>query len=133
MINLKMKSSDVFKDLEWKGEEEPSEEDQAKLKFPWHCEKGIVENAQALNVEFNEARDLVPVKIFITGPPASGKTYYSEMIQKYYNIPRVHVKELTDMAFAMGSTEPDEEKIKDENELNLAREIFAMIEESKNK
>jgi len=26
MIDLKMKSSDVFKDLEWKGEEEASEE-----------------------------------------------------------------------------------------------------------
>lgn len=81
MINLKMKTSDVFKDLEPPaGDEEPTEEELAKLKFPWHCEKGIVENAKALNVEFNKARDLVPVKIFITGPPASGKTFYSEKI-----------------------------------------------------
>ena len=127
MVNLKMKSSDVFRDLEWKGEEEPSEEDQAKLKFPWHCEKGVVDNAKSLNVEFNEARDLQPVKIFITGPPASGKSYYSEMVQNYYNIPRVQVKELTDKALAIGKVEPDEEKIKDENELNLAKEIFEKL------
>jgi len=96
-INLKMKSSDVFRDLDPPaGEEEPTEEELAKFKFPWHCEKGIVENAQMLNVEFNGARDLVPVKLFITGPPASGKTFYSQKIEEYYNIPRVQVKELTD-------------------------------------
>lgn len=127
MINLKMKSSDVFKNLEWKGEEDPSPEDEEKLKFPWHCEKGIVENAQSLNVEFNQARDLQPVKLFVSGPPASGKTFYSEMIQDYYNIPRVHVKELTDKALTIGKVEPDEEKIKDENELALAKDIFEKL------
>lgn len=44
-INLKMKSSDVFKDKEPpEGDEE--EVDPAKFKFPWFCEKGIVENAK---------------------------------------------------------------------------------------
>ena len=128
MINLKMKTSDVFKDLEPPAsEEEPTEEDLAKLKFPWHCEKGIVENAKPLNIEFNKARDLQPVKIFIAGPPASGKTYYSNKIMKYYNIPRVHVKELTDKALELGKVEPDEEKIKDEKELAQAREIFEKL------
>jgi hypothetical protein len=36
---------------------------------------------------------------------------------QYYNIPRVHVKELTDKALELGKVEPDEEKIKDEKEL----------------
>ena len=49
------------------------------------------------------------------------------MVQNYYNIPRVHVKELTDKALDIGKTEPDEEKIKDENELNLAKEIFEKL------
>jgi len=30
-----------------------------------------------LNKEFNEYRKLNPVKILITGPPASGKSYYA--------------------------------------------------------
>ena len=77
-VNLKMKSSLVFRDKEPAEGEDP--EDPAvmkRLKFPWHCEKGIVDNAKQLNLEFNEARHLEPVKIFVTGPPASGKTYYS--------------------------------------------------------
>jgi adenylate kinase len=65
---------------------------------------------------------LEPVKIFVTGPPASGKSFYSEMIHGYYNIPRVSVKELTDQAFQMGKTEEEE---------GLAAEIKAKLDEIK--
>jgi len=107
-INLKMKTSDVFKDGEAAEDAEDAEGDADKLKFPWHCEKGLFANAKALNVEFNVARGLNPVKLCITGPPAAGKTYYAEKIEKYYNIPRVHVKELTDQAFVMAEAEEEE-------------------------
>ena len=63
-----------------------------ELKFPWHCEKGILKNMEKLNNEFNQFRGLNPVKIFVTGPPASGKTFYSQKLAKYYNIPHVSVK-----------------------------------------
>jgi len=121
-INLKMKTSDVFKDKEPVEGEEEEEGENSKLKFPWHCEKGIVENALQLNEEFNEARNLKPMKVFITGPPASGKTHFSEVIATNYNIPRVHVKEITDKAFSMSKTEEEE---------GLAAEIKAKVEELK--
>jgi len=110
-INLKMKASAVFRDKE-PGEGEDLEDPAvaAKYKFPWHCENGIIENAKQLNLEFNEARELKPVKIFVTGAPASGKTFYSDAINGYYNIPRVHVKELTDKAFALAKSAGDDEE-----------------------
>ena len=67
-----------------------------QLKFPWHSEKGIVGNMVKLNKEFNDCRGLNPVKIFITGPPASGKTFYATKLAKYYNIPHVSVKQLVE-------------------------------------
>lgn len=45
-INLKMKTSDVFKDGEPPEDAEDPEEAAKALKFPWHCEKGIIENAK---------------------------------------------------------------------------------------
>ena len=36
-INLKMKTSDVFKDGEPPEDAEDPEEEAKKLKFPWHC------------------------------------------------------------------------------------------------
>jgi adenylate kinase len=80
LINLKMKSSDVFKDGEPAEDAEDPEAEAEKLKFPWHSEKGIIENGRMLNIEFNQNRNLKPVKMFISGPPASGKTFYSNRI-----------------------------------------------------
>lgn len=77
MLNLKIKSSDAFKDKEPPEGEELEEVEAAKLKFPWHCEKGILENSRLLNKEFNQVRELEPVKLFVSGPPASGKTFYA--------------------------------------------------------
>jgi adenylate kinase len=87
-----MKTSDAFKDFEAPEEAELTEAEQEALKFPWHCRKGIIDNTKKLNEEFNLVRNLNPVKIFITGPPASGKTFYGDKISEYYNIPRIHVK-----------------------------------------
>jgi hypothetical protein len=91
-----MKASDAFKDGTLTAEEEETAEDpEALLKekmFPWHCKKGILSNIGTLNTEFNTFRGLNPVKIFVTGPPASGKSYYSQELSKYYNIGHVHIK-----------------------------------------
>lgn len=70
----------------------------AELKFKWHSEKGIIGNIKKLNDEFNLNRGLNPVKMFVTGPPASGKTFYSTELARYYNIPHLHVKHLSDEA-----------------------------------
>ena len=73
-----MKTSNAFKDLDPPEDLGDDDEEALKnLKFPWHCENGIVDNALKLNIEFKDFRGLHPVKIFITGPPASGKTYYA--------------------------------------------------------
>lgn len=121
LINLKMKTSDVFKDGEPPEDAEDPEEAAKKLKFPWHSEKGIVENIRLLNDEFNKFRGLNPVKIFITGPPASGKSFYATLLREYYNIPIVTVKQLVEKALSMGKIEESEDE--------LVNEIKAKIEE----
>jgi len=78
-----MQASDAFKTVamtpaELELEEEEQAAIQAKKKFPWHARFGIRKNIRALEGEFNKFRGLNPVKIYITGPPASGKTYYAE-------------------------------------------------------
>lgn len=132
--NLKMKASDAFKDGVLTPEEEDNLEEEEKeallksRKFPWHSEKGIIGNVVKLNKEFNEFRGLNPVKIFITGPPASGKTFYAEKLAEYYNIPHVSVKQLTDEALRISNL--DEEKI-GENAFWL--DIKAKCEEERTK
>lgn len=116
-----MKTSDAFKDGEPPEDAEDPEEAAKALKFNWHCEKGVIDNALKLNIEFNENRGLNPVKIFISGPPASGKSYYAKLLAKYYNIPHIHVKELVDRAMEMAKIE--------EGGSELVEEIKAKVEE----
>jgi len=57
-----------------------NEEEEGVADFKWHCRYGIIENIHTLEAEFNLYRGLKPIKIFITGPPASGKTYFGEKL-----------------------------------------------------
>ena len=128
-INLKMKTSSVFKDGQLtpeQEEEENAEELLNALKFNWHSEKGIIENVNNLNTEFNTFRGLNPVKIFISGPPASGKSHYAKILAKYYNIPHVKVDELIAKAFELGAKEEDENA---DSEDTLVSDIKTVIEE----
>ena len=47
------------------------------------------------------------MKIFITGPPASGKSYYANNLSLYYNIPVIEVYELVNKANELASKEED--------------------------
>jgi adenylate kinase len=90
-IDIKVKPSKIFND-----EKKDDEEDEAfeKRKFQWHCEFGIPENAEKLRQEFNEFRGMHNLKILITGPPGSGKTYLSEKLSKFFNIPHFKIKDI---------------------------------------
>lgn len=63
-VDVKLKTSQVLLDnLEWK------------------CKAGISSSSmKMLNDEFNYFRGLFPLKVFITGPPCSGKTYFASKL-----------------------------------------------------
>lgn len=73
-----MRPSIVFKDEEPSEDAEDPDAERERLRFKWHCEEGLSKNITKLNNEFNTFRGLKPVKIFIAGPPASGKTFYGK-------------------------------------------------------
>ena len=92
-----MRPSDVLNDDPPPEDAEDPEEEAKKLAFPWHCKEGIAENISTLNDEFNQFRGLKPMKIFITGPPASGKSHYGKKLADYYNIPHITVKDAVEL------------------------------------
>ena len=128
-----MKASDAFKTLPLdeeklaEFEDEKEQEDyRASFEFPWHARHGIIGCIKNLNVEFNTFRGLNPVKIFVTGPPASGKTFYSDELAKYYNIPKVNVSQLLDEVWKMVAI--DEEALGDDPD-PLVVEVRTKVDE----
>ena len=114
-IDIKVKPSKIFND-----ERKDDEEDEAfeKRKFQWHCEFGIPENTEKLRKEFNEYRGMHNLKVLITGPHRSGKTYISEKLSKFFNIPHFKINDIIEW----GKTFTDE----------LGEEIKTKIEEITN-
>lgn len=73
----------------------PTDEEEAEpVEFPWHCEKGLAANIVKVKEEFCKVNNLVPIKIFINGPPLSGKTFFGTKISDHYNVPLVNLKTL---------------------------------------
>lgn len=55
----------------------------------------------------------------ITGPPASGKTFFADQLAKYYNIPKVNITQLLDEVWRMAKI--DEEAAGENELINLCR------------
>lgn len=85
MLNLWLKPSSLF--VSQNEEEEPVE-------FEWHCKGGLAKNIQISKDEFCKERTLKPVKIFMTGPPATGKSYFGKQLAEHYNVPHIHAVKL---------------------------------------
>ena len=70
-----------------------------------------------LNEEFNTYRGLFPLKVFIGGPPVSGKTHFASKLAQGYGIPHLTIQDLIQEASSSQS--------------ELAQEIKMKIEELK--
>ena len=138
-LNIKVRPSPFFlppveeeKEEEEEVEEEVEEGEEPKPKKPkpirmeWHCLGGLIKDIKKINVEFNSAQDLKPITVFITGPPGSGKTYLGSQIAKYYNIPLINAKYVSEKI--VGVQDPLGESIR--TKLTELRD--EMLEEAEN-
>lgn len=64
--------------------------------FTWYSEGGVIENIAKVRSEFNQFRGLKPVRVCLIGPPISGKTFFSEILAKDYNIENIKINEVVD-------------------------------------
>ncbi len=65
--NIKVKPSSLVVKQDEEGKEEEQE-------FDWLCKDGLVANIGKVAQEFCDVNDLRPIKIYVNGPPLSGKT-----------------------------------------------------------
>ena len=129
-IDLKAKPTKLFLD-----EKRDDEEDEAfeKRQFKWHCEFGIPENIEKLRREFNDYRKLKSVKIMITGPPASGKTYIGEKLSKYFNIPHILINDIIKWGKTLTDELGEEIKTKSEEIENNVKEAVEAYQKRPNR
>jgi len=55
-------------------------------KFEWTSETGIIENMPAVIDEYKRSRGLLPIRICVLGPPASGKSLVASQLCQHYKL-----------------------------------------------
>jgi len=83
-----------------------------------------------LNKEFNLFRGLFPLKIFMTGPPASGKTHFAQKLAESYGVPHIKIGDLISAAMKFQNPLGDEIRAKIEELKDIA---VAEYEKTRNK
>ena len=95
LLDLKVTPSSLFIKPEPKAGAPEEEGDGPEiLELNWHCKSGLAENIQLVKEEFEKKRGLKPVKIFISGPPCSGKSFFGKQLAEHYNVPHIHMEKL---------------------------------------
>ncbi|KAJ3332668.1 Adenylate kinase 7 [Blyttiomyces sp. JEL0837] len=70
------------------------------MNFEWKYEAGIIENLSQLIQEYKDARGLLPLKVALHGPPASGKSFLAKKIAEQYEIHLIEVDAVVQEAIA---------------------------------
>ena len=112
-LDLKLKPSAVFDQIDW------------------HCPAGLSKASMPLlNQEFNTFRGLFPLKVFVTGPPASGKTHYAQVLAKNYGVPHLKIADLVALGYKLQDAFGDEIRRKAEE---IKDQVVADYEKTKKK
>lgn len=121
------------------------------LNLLWTSETGIVENIESIVEEYKVARKLLPIKIFMVGPPAVGKTTIAEKLCGFYQLHHIQIQEVIDEKLReleeLGTqSEPGEEAVaaehkelkeiqksmKADGELSIDRKLIDILKEKLN-
>jgi len=108
-----------------------------EMSFEWKYELGIVENLPTLIQEYKDSRGLLPLKIIIHGPPASGKTPLAAKIAKHYGIHRVDVESVVTETLArlerhanLAASVDTANLSPDEGDIEADKELWEEIQEA---
>ncbi|XP_055005748.1 adenylate kinase 7-like [Boleophthalmus pectinirostris] len=98
-----------------------------ELNNQWTSESGMVENIDNIVEEYKVTRNLLPVKIFMVGPPAVGKTTISKKLCGYYRLHHIKIKDVIEEKIKE-SEEPESQDATDPIQEEL-RKILKNLEE----
>jgi adenylate kinase len=99
--------------------------------FKWHSPNGLCAQSMGfLNEEFNRFRGLFPLKVFVTGPPAAGKSHFGSKLAESYGVPLIKIGDLIAQAMKFQTPFGDEIRAKVEELKDIA---VAEYEKTRNK
>ncbi|XP_010170439.1 adenylate kinase 7, partial [Antrostomus carolinensis] len=108
----------------------------------WVAQAGLVENIEQIVKEYKQSRGLLPLKVYIHGPPGVGKSTIAEELCKHYKLQHIKINNVISETIAnlekvVASQEWNSDNVEEEEEeevegknVEAAQELLAGIKES---
>ncbi|XP_068004981.1 adenylate kinase 7 [Melanerpes formicivorus] len=110
----------------------------------WVAQAGLVENIEQIVKEYKQSRGLLPLKVYVHGPPGIGKTTIAEELCKHYKLHRIKINDVISETIAnlekiVAPKETDSDHVEDNGENNeeeegidveAAQELLSAVKES---
>ncbi|XP_054684691.1 adenylate kinase 7 isoform X2 [Grus americana] len=108
----------------------------------WVAQAGLVENIEQIIKEYKQSRGLLPLKVFIHGPPGVGKSTVAEEVCKHYKLHHIKTNDVISETIAnlekvVAPKELDSDSVGEEGEeeeesknVEAAHELLSAIKES---
>ncbi|XP_063998071.1 adenylate kinase 7 isoform X2 [Pogoniulus pusillus] len=110
----------------------------------WVSQAGLVENIEQIVKEYKQSRGLLPLKIYIHGPPGVGKSTIAEELCKHYKLHHIKINDVISETIAnleriVAPKETDSDHVEEQGENNeeeeginvkAAHELLATVKES---
>ena len=114
-IDVKLETSDVLREG-----------------IEWIYPTGINSKTMSkLNDEFNYFRGLFPLKVFMSGPPCSGKTYFAQKLSEDYGIPHYTIQDIVSMGKQLTNDYGKQLKVKVEELIDQAEADYEKTRKKK--
>ncbi|XP_032866363.2 adenylate kinase 7 isoform X2 [Tyto alba] len=110
----------------------------------WVAQGGLVENIEQIVSEYKQSRGLLPLRVFIHGPPGVGKSTIAEELCKHYKLHHIKINDVISETTAnlekiVAPKELDSDSVREEGgddeeeegeNVEAAQELLARIKES---
>uniref|UniRef100_A0A8C3N9R1 Uncharacterized protein n=1 Tax=Geospiza parvula TaxID=87175 RepID=A0A8C3N9R1_GEOPR len=103
----------------------------------WFAETGLIDNIAQVIMEYKQARGLLPLKVFIHGPPGSGKSTIAKELCKHYKLHYVRTNDvisekIADLVEVEGEGEDlvEEEEEEEGENVEEAKEFLDAIKQN---
>ncbi|NXJ77728.1 KAD7 kinase, partial [Trogon melanurus] len=110
----------------------------------WVAEAGLVENIEKIIKEYKQSRGLLPLKVYLHGPPGVGKSTIAEELCKHYKLHHIKINDVISEKIAnlekiVAPKELDSQSVGEEGEddeveegenVEAAQELLARIKEN---
>ena len=103
------------------------------MRIRWVSETGVLENIDVIVKEYKETRSLLPMRIFIAGPPASGKSTIGQQLSEHYKLHHIKIKDVIEEALdtlqrSAARVDAEEEEEEEEEDPGRAQEDADLLE-----